>query len=114
MKTGVLNNSRTGFCLTAHVGEGKGTNGANVHINKCGAVDSAGDQIFYWKAEVESSDFTRLVEVRDNVLLPAASGSPAAFTAMAVGTCVSAVMVAVAVVRSRSAKEELPVTNGYE
>jgi len=115
MKTGTLNNSRTGFCLTAHVGEGKGTNGANVHINKCGAVDSAGDQIFYWKAEVESSDFTRLMEVRDTVLLPAASGSPAAFTAMAVGACASVVMAAVAVMRSRrSAKEELPVTTGYE
>jgi len=115
MKTGVLNNSRTTFCLTAHVGEGDATNGANVHINKCGAVDQAGDQIFFWKAEVESSEFTRLVEVRDTVLLPAASGSPAAFTAMAVGACASVVMAAVAVVRSRrSAKEELPVTNGYE
>merc|ERR1712109_364815 len=101
MKDGTFSNSRTGFCLTAHKGEGDETNGANVHINKCGSMPAGkeGDQVFFWKAVIGDADFTRLVEVRDSVQLPAtaATGSPAAFTAMAAGACASLVLVAVAV-----------------
>jgi len=119
MKDGTFSNSRTGFCLTAHKGEGDETNGANVHINKCGSMPAGkeGDQVFFWKAEIGDADFTRLVEVRDSVQLPAtaAMGSPAAFTAMAAGACASLVLVAVAVVRSRrAATAELPITDGCE
>lgn len=121
MKDGSFSNSRTGFCLTAHKGEGDATNGANVHINKCGKMDGPGedpaDQVFYWKAVVEANDFTRLVEVGETVQLPApaATWSPAAFSAMAVGACASAALAAVAVVRSlRPSTERLPMTNECE
>lgn len=121
MKDGSFSNSRTGFCLTAHKGEGDETNGANVHINKCGAMNGEGehpgDQLYYWKATVETTDFTRLVEVGETIQLPApaATWSPAAFSAMAVGACASAALAAVAVVRSlRPTTEQLPMTNGCE
>lgn len=121
MKDGTFSNSRTGFCLTSHKGESDETNGANVHINKCGAMDGPGedpaDQVYYWKAEVETDDFTRLVEVGETVQLPApaATWSPAAFSAMAVGACASAALAAVAVVRSlRPTTERLPMTNECE
>jgi len=119
LKSGTFSNNRTGFCLTAHKGDVDDTNGANVHINKCGAMTGANedpaDQFFYWKAVVENGDFTRLMEVRDTVQLPAENGSPVAFTAMAIGAFASIVMAAVAVVRSRrSAKQELPMTDEYE
>jgi len=80
-----------------------------------GANEDPADQFFYWKAIVENGDFTRLMEVRDIVQLPAENGSPVASTAMAIGAFASIVMAAVAVVRSRrSAKQELPMTDEYE
>jgi len=127
MKDGTMRNEATNFCLTAHKvcpGGDKTkcadeTNGASVHVNKCGDVEDPGDQTFIFKATIDpAKDFTRLVEVQDFVQLPSptADGSPAAFTAMAVGACASAVLAVVAFFRStRSATAtDLPMTNGYE
>lgn len=120
MKNGTFANEKTSFCLTAHKGDGDDTNGANVHINKCGAMTGAGedpkDQVFYWKADIESSDFTRLMEVSESVQLPTpTTGSQASFTMIAMGACASAVLAAVAVMRSRrSTSSDLPMTAGCE
>jgi len=126
MQDGTFRNEATNFCLTAHkVCKGDDThcadetNGASVHVNKCGDVQDKGDQTFIFKATIDpAKDFTRLVEVQDFVRIPSpsADGSSAAFTAMAVGACASAVLAAVAFFRStRSAPAtDLPMTNGYE
>lgn len=111
MKDGTFRNEATNLCLTVDKSKKDKVNGANVKVEKC--KEGNDDQSFIFKPTVDvKKDFTRLVEVQDSSQLqaPAANGSHAAFSAMAVGACASVLLAAVAVFRSKhSTPEALPM-----
>lgn len=112
MNDGTIRNEATNFCLTVLEAEKKDeANGANVRVEKCRNNDK--NQIFVFRSEADAAKaFTRLVEVQDGTQLraPTTSGSTAAFAAVAMGACASAVLAALAFIRSRrSTSEAIPM-----